>query len=74
VFEKLSYKCYIESVVIKGAFKMTTDGKEKQYAILSCSILLTLVLGSLVVRFNIIDFIYLIILIFYIIRYFHIKE
>lgn len=53
---------------------MTTDRKNKQYAILACGILLSLVLGSLLVSFNIIDLIYLFILILYIIRYFYNKE
>lgn len=59
---------------MKGRLQMTTSKKDKQCAIVACGILLSLVLGSLVVNFNIIDLGYLIILIVYIIRYFYIKE
>ncbi|MEG0025647.1 MAG: hypothetical protein RR847_00235 [Bacilli bacterium] len=53
---------------------MTTDGKDKRYVIMTCAVLLALILGSLFVSFNFIDLGYVIILIFYIIRYFYIKR
>ena len=48
---------------------MTTNKRDKQYAIVALSVLYTLVLGSLIAKFNMIDLIYSIILSTYIIRY-----
>lgn len=53
---------------------MTTSKKDKQYAIMAYGMLLSLIVGSLVVNFNLLDLGYLIVLVFYIIRYFYIKE
>lgn len=53
---------------------MTTNKRDKQYIVLASLLLFGLLLGSLIIEFNVIDFGYILILWIYGIRYYLCKE
>ncbi len=53
---------------------MITEKKDRKWVIIALFILYVLVIGSLIVKFNVIDFCYLLLLVFYNVKYISIKR